>query len=213
MKYIFGKTIQLKFPVCYFPLHLAPWCQSDCKTLILFFFLIAFVCFRKVAASLIPSRKLIKYIFWSLCSFSKCFSTDDNSSDFRVGSLALRLLVSLKCLWGFGNVLVFVLEFSYLCVDISYLHWLQGRFGLRCRVECRSNLSSELKISLFSLDAPAYRMQHCFSNTSIHRHWWRMLLLPHLPQREEEEVLDCLGSLFSNASRTTANSQQHSGIF
>lgn len=213
MKYIFGKTIQLKFPVCYFPLHLAPWCQSDCKTLILFFFLIAFVCFREVAASLIPSRKLITIYFEVSIHSQNVFLQMIILPTLELGTLLL------DC-WFHSNVcgvlaMCLCLYSSFpICVWTS-LTFTGCKEGSGCvagwSIEVTYLLSSKYHCSLWMhLPTGCSTVSPTQASTGTGD---ECCCCPRLPQREEEEVLDCLGSLFSNASGTTANSQQHSGIF
>lgn len=68
--------------------------------------------------------------------------------------------------------------FLFGCGHILLFHWLQESFRICCKMECvRHSPLSELRISLLCLSTPAHRMQHCFSNSSIHKHWWQMFLL------------------------------------
>ena len=115
------------------------------------------------------SRLLIMSIFWKLFILETFFSSTD-SFDFRVESLAFTALALTQGLLNLGYMLIFELEFSYLCMDISCLCWWKERFRLCCRAGYVSSPSSELKISLFCLGSSANRMQHCFYNSSICRH-------------------------------------------
>lgn len=153
-----------------------------------------------------------RYFESSIC-FGNFFFPPTDSSDFRVGNFAFKVLALPKFMLNFGYVFVFVVEFPYACVDIPCLHWLQGRFRLCCRVGRVSSPSSELKTSPLCLGSSVsgcstVSTTHASTGTGDER-----FCCPLLPQGGEEEVSNCLATWYSNALDTTINSQGHHGIF
>lgn len=209
-----------------------PCCQSDSKILILCFFITAYFCFRDVTVFVSPMGYWF-HITFEVPIFSRCFVSTANSSDFRIGRLAFKILALLKYLLIFG--FMFVLEiFFFVCTWTNFVFTACNEGSEYVAWESASTISSEVQILLFV--SPGSVAQNCFSHSSIigtGDKGKRRSLSPRLCQSPASLIfeieaalkrlsvfatllscapLDCMSDWFSNAQDVTANSQKHYGI-